>query len=294
MRDLAASPRRLTLSLALAAGAVFACAARPAAAQGGLAIAQAPPAAARQAPPAVQPPQAPSASAADISFPPTPVGQTSSVTCASLCVTDPSGAAGNCNGSGTISITKPLAAPFSIGNFRTNTTAGSCTGTAATLPVNLSPGEYLVYDFAFAPTSSGSFSDTLTFDNNLTYSLTGDTTAGAPCTANSTTLCLNNNRFQVQAAWRTSDGTSGQAETVTLTTDTGYMWFFSSDNVEVVIKVLDGCPLNNSFWVFAGGLTNVRVVITVTDTVTGTVRTFVNPQGTAFQPIQDTSAFTCP
>ena len=32
-----------------------------------------------------------------------------------------------------------------------------------------------------------------------------------------------------------------------------------------------------------------------TDTQDGTVRAYVNPQGTAFQPIQDTSAFaTCP
>ena len=45
----------------------------------------------------------------------------------------------------------------------------------------------------------------------------------------------------------------------------------------------------------AGGLTDVNVVLTVTDTMTGLVRTYVNPQGTAFQPIQDTSAFaTCP
>jgi hypothetical protein len=32
-------------------------------------------------------------------------------------------------------------------------------------------------------------------------------------------------------------------------------------------------------------------VITVTDTEAGTVKTYTNPQGTAFQPIQDTSAF---
>jgi hypothetical protein len=58
---------------------------------------------------------------------------------------------------------------------------------------------------------------------------------------------------------------------------------------------LNACTLNSRFWVFAGGLTNVRVVMTVTDTQTGTVKTYTNPQGVAFQPIQDTSAFaTCP
>jgi hypothetical protein len=32
----------------------------------------------------------------------------------------------------------------------------------------------------------------------------------------------------------------------------------------------------------------------VTDTATGVVKTYRNPQGTAFAPLQDTSAFACP
>ena len=81
-----------------------------------------------------------------------------------------------------------------------------------------------------------------------------------------------------------------------MTGDTGYFWFFSSNNVEMVVKTLNACGLPpGRFWVFAGGLTDVNVVMTVTDTQTGTVKTYTNPQGTAFQPIQDTSAFaTCP
>jgi hypothetical protein len=63
----------------------------------------------------------------------------------------------------------------------------------------------------------------------------------------------------------------------------------------MVVKVLNGCALGRHYWVFAGGLTNVRTVITVTDTKNGQVKTYVNRQGTAFQPIQDTSAFaSCP
>ena len=113
----------------------------------------------------------------------------------------------------------------------------------------------------------------------------------AVCAPDPATLCLNGGRFQVRAAWTTSDGNNGGAQAVPLTTDTGYLWFFSSNNVEMVIKVVDGRAVNNKFWVFAGGLTNVKVIITVTDTQTGTVKTYTNPQGTAFQPIQDTSAF---
>ena len=58
-------------------------------------------------------------------------------------------------------------------------------------------------------------------------------------------------------------------------------------------KVLDGCGLGNHFWVFAGGLTDVQVALTVTDTANGAVRVYHNPQGTPFQPLQDTSGFPC-
>jgi hypothetical protein len=61
-----------------------------------------------------------------------------------------------------------------------------------------------------------------------------------------------------------------------------------------VVKVLDGCAVSNTFWVFAGGLTNVQTTIQVTDTATGASQTYSNPQSTPFAPIQDTSAFaTC-
>ena len=42
------------------------------------------------------------------------------------------------------------------------------------------------------------------------------------------------------------------------------------------------------------GFTLPEVLMTVTDTQTGEVRTYTNPQGTAFEPVQDTSAFLCP
>ncbi len=118
--------------------------------------------------------------------------------------------------------------------------------------------------------------------------------ATAPCVANATTLCLNSGRFSVRTVWSTTGGGTGSGQAVSLTGDTGYFWFFSPNNVEMVAKAVTGCPVNNRYWVFAGGLTNVNVVTTVTDTQTGLARTYINPQGIAFQPIQDTNAFVCP
>jgi hypothetical protein len=100
----------------------------------------------------------------------------------------------------------------------------------------------------------------------------------------------------VQAVYTTPQGATGNATAVVETTDTGLFWFFTANNIEAIIKVVNACTFADAprYWVFAGGLTNVQVVLTVTDTQTGTVRTYTNPQGTAFAPIQDTNAFaTC-
>jgi hypothetical protein len=114
------------------------------------------------------------------------------------------------------------------------------------------------------------------------------------CVPGDTRLCLNGGRFQVEARW-TANGSSDAAHAVPMTTDTGYFWFFADTNVEMVIKVLNACGFNQRYWVYAGGLTSVKVHLTVTDTQTGAVKTYDNPQGTAFRPIQDSSAFaTCP
>src|SRR6185503_14541400 len=98
-------------------------------------------------------------------------------------------------------------------------------------------------------------------------SATTDGTASA-CVDDDDTLCLNGNRFRIEVAWENNDPATGIGHRVELTPDTGYFWFFSSSNVEMVIKVLNACPLNQRYWVFAGGLTDVKVVITVTDSQT--------------------------
>lgn len=122
-------------------------------------------------------------------------------------------------------------------------------------------------------------------------SVGGDT---SPCANTATTVCLNHGRFEISASFATPT-TSGQAKTVKLTADTAYLWFFSATNVEAVVKVVDGCGLNQRYWLFAGGLTNVNVTLRARDSATGAVMTYSNAQGTKFAPVQDTGAFaTCP
>jgi hypothetical protein len=119
--------------------------------------------------------------------------------------------------------------------------------------------------------------------------------AAAPCTADAVTLCLAGNRFEVRVTWEKPLGATGEGQAFPLTTDTGAFWFFDSGNVELLVKVLDGCAINGAHWVFAGGLTNVKTTLTVVDGATGATRTYLNPQRTPFQPLQDTRAFpSCP
>lgn len=128
-----------------------------------------------------------------------------------------------------------------------------------------------------------------------TYTLSLSCSGLNGCTAGAEEICLSDGRFRVTATYADTSGQSGSAQTVALTDDTGYLWFFAASNVEAVVKVINGCGLNGHYWVFAGGLTNVNVKLTVTDMKTSKSVTYTNPQDTEFQPIQDTSAFaTCP
>jgi hypothetical protein len=127
----------------------------------------------------------------------------------------------------------------------------------------------------------------------------GAVEATGGCVPDAKALCLNRSRFRVTAHWTIGPAggvaQSGDANAVALTGDTGYFWFFNPANVELTVKVLDACVSFDRYWVFLSGLTDVKVDITVTDTATGKMKTYGNPQGQAFATKLDTSAFaTCP
>jgi hypothetical protein len=109
------------------------------------------------------------------------------------------------------------------------------------------------------------------------------------CAADAQTLCLNGGRFKVKVTWQSADS-SGTGTAVPVTADTGQFWFITSNNIELVIKVVDGTSFNGHFWVFYGALSNLQYDITVTDTTTGAVKTYHNPLGTTAS-LADVNAF---
>jgi virginiamycin B lyase len=105
-------------------------------------------------------------------------------------------------------------------------------------------------------------------------------------------LRLDGGRFLVTVGWQSPAG-SGSGHPVSLTPQAGYFWFSDPANVEVIVKILDWCPAGGIKF-FAAGLTNFRVEMDVTDTHTGLSKHYTNPQGVAFQPVEDNFSSCAP
>lgn len=128
--------------------------------------------------------------------------------------------------------------------------------------------------------------------------------AGGPCVPGPTTACLGvGGRFKVEGWMKdfATPPTQYPLQVVQLgggdilSQDSAVMYAFAADNWELLIKVLNGCALNNSYWVYYAATTNVEYQITVTDTQTGLPRVYSNPAGVVSPAVTDTNAFaTCP
>jgi hypothetical protein len=117
-----------------------------------------------------------------------------------------------------------------------------------------------------------------------------------PCVPGERVLCLGEGgRFAARVLWQDFASRAGSGHAVPLPADdSGAFWFFSPDNVELLVKALDGGPVNGFHWLFYGALTNVPFTLVVTDTETGEERRYFNPLGNAAAALTDTSAFaTC-
>ena len=117
------------------------------------------------------------------------------------------------------------------------------------------------------------------------------------CVPGPEALCVNGGRFRVEVEWRIPAGTTGagQAVPVPSAPDSGLFYFFGAANLELLLKVLNACPLNDRYWVFFAATTNVEFAVVVTDTQTGATKGYHNPLERPAPPVQDTGALaTCP
>lgn len=116
-----------------------------------------------------------------------------------------------------------------------------------------------------------------------------------PCVPSATHICLNQGRFDVSVQWKDFQGNTGPGRATGVGSDeAGLFWFFSAANWEMLVKVLNGCGINNRFWVYAAATTNVEFTLTVRDTSTGISKIYRNASGVSAPAITDSDAFaTC-
>ena len=115
---------------------------------------------------------------------------------------------------------------------------------------------------------------------------------GSPgCAAADRHLCLLGGRFKVEVEWRNQrNGERGFGHALAGSDQSGYFWFFQMENVELIVKALDGRPLTGAHWLFYGALSDVEYWVTVTDTATGSVKLYRNEPGNICG-VGDTTAF---
>jgi hypothetical protein len=127
-------------------------------------------------------------------------------------------------------------------------------------------------------------------------SATTSTDPTAPCVADGDTLCLLDGRFRVEVEWHDhinpgNNNGPGQVQTSPVGgSKTGVFSFFNPSNIELIVKALDGGPVNGHFWLFYGALSTVEYWVTVTDTETGDSNTYHNPPD-ELCGVGDTAAF---
>ena len=118
-----------------------------------------------------------------------------------------------------------------------------------------------------------------------------DLPAGRPaCPADR--LCFADDRFEVKVTAHAPNG-DFVAQRAFAAAESGVFTFFSPNNWEMLVKVLDGCAVNQAFWVYAAAASDIPYTLTVKDRASGAERVYEStalPAG----PLLDSAAFsTC-
>jgi uncharacterized repeat protein (TIGR01451 family) len=218
-------------------------------------------------------------------------------------------------------VTDPL--PAGVSFVSVTPSQGSCSGMATaacgggtTLSCGLGTlgsGGSALLTIAVVPTQAGtvvnhasvssSTRDPNPDNNSVATSTTINSRFSGGCVPSATVLCVDDQpgdqRFEITSEFSTVEGggRSGPARALPLSslgvTHGGLLWFFSPDNPEMLIKVLNACALDQKFWVFYAAGTNVGFTVTVHDTKTGNKVVYANRDLTVASPMQDTRALPC-
>lgn len=107
----------------------------------------------------------------------------------------------------------------------------------------------------------------------------------ASCVEDADTVCLVGNRYAVEVVWSLgAGGGAGQRSSDLATGYTGAFWFTTPSSLEIVVKIQVTPAVNV---VHVAAVTNADYTVTVTDTCTGTVKTYENANPATTNYIDD-------
>ena len=105
--------------------------------------------------------------------------------------------------------------------------------------------------------------------------------------------CVGGGRFRVEAEYAATDGQRKPAliREAYLGDSGTLFYFYSWDNPELLVKVLDGCAINGHYWVFGSAATDREYVVRIEDVKGGTVQEY--GRGPSAPLIAEAAAFPC-
>ena len=108
-----------------------------------------------------------------------------------------------------------------------------------------------------------------------------------------TTVLLFDGGYGVSLCYETAQGTVGNGKAgIWASAESGLVWFFSRENAELLIKVLNGCARNGYRWVFVAPVTDVAFNLHVTSS-RGNRWIYRNSLGETAATNSDVTAFRC-
>lgn len=162
------------------------------------------------------------------------------------------------------------------------------------LPLLISDNYYLV-TAGFDGSEIGTFSNQVACDGPATRVLAGDGDFGAGNYDGRVAEVLGG-RFRISVTGVDFSESTFVGKSVPLSsTDSALFWFFQPANFELLIKMVDGCSLNDRYWVYYAATTNVAFTIRVYDSFADVSKFYSNALGSTVDIAKtDSNAFaTC-
>jgi hypothetical protein len=165
-----------------------------------------------------------------------------------------------------------------------------------TLPVAVDLEGCLRVDFDLVPTEAGEVSSPLLINGGHATTLTATVEAISECVPDAVAACLQQERFKARVQWRTNQGTRGVGALVPVeSNDSALFYFFSPDNWELLLKVLNACGSFDHFCGVRRGDHQRRIHHHRRRHPDGRGESYFKPSGAPAPAITDTRAFdTCP